>query len=127
MPRVQFTRWKQSGEARQKSLNPVLPRVAVILGELQFKGASEDLEGCRKCSRAECRVLSADYLKLDRASQPFFSSINTCRAISFSVSNTPLPWKATASNTGSPRLVSSVLSSSTGMALGRSRLFNCNT
>src|SRR5581483_6039274 len=68
------------------------------------------------------------HLRLQREpSYPFFNSTRTCRATSFSVSNTPLPSKATASKTDSLFLFSSRLRSSIGMAEGRSRLFNCST
>ena len=43
--------------------------------------------------------------------QPFFSSTRTCRATSFKVSKTPVPWEATASNTGSLFLTNSPVSS----------------
>src|ERR1041385_1510960 len=59
--------------------------------------------------------------------QPFFNSIKTSRATSFSVSKTPLPWLAIASNKGSSFLLSSRFSSSIAMALGRSRLLSCRT
>jgi len=58
---------------------------------------------------------------------PCFNSTSTWRAISFRVSNTPLPLKAMASITGSSFLFSSVASLSTGRMLGRSRLLSCNT
>ena len=58
---------------------------------------------------------------------PCFNSVSTCRAISLSVSNTPTPWKATASTTGSFFLRSSRESASTGRIFGRSRLFSCRT
>jgi hypothetical protein len=43
-----------------------------------------------------------------------FNSVSTCRAISFSVSKTPTPWKATASMTGSFFLRSSLERAPTG-------------
>jgi hypothetical protein len=55
---------------------------------------------------------------------PFFNSISTWRAISFSVSNTPTPWNATDSMTGSSFLRRSLESFSTGNAFGRSRLLS---
>jgi len=58
---------------------------------------------------------------------PCFNSVRTCRAISFSVSNTPPPWKAMASMMGSFLRRSSFASVCTGNTLGRSRLFNCRT
>ena len=58
---------------------------------------------------------------------PCFNSSSTCRAISFSVSNTPFPWKAIASITGSSFRRNSLARASTGRTLGRSRLFNCST
>jgi hypothetical protein len=58
---------------------------------------------------------------------PCFNSSSTCRAISFSVSNTPFPWKAIASVTGSSFRRNSLARASTGRTLGRSRLFNCST
>jgi len=58
---------------------------------------------------------------------PCFNSTSTWRAISFRVSNTPLPLKAMASITGSSFLFSSVASLSTGRMFGRSRLLSCST
>ena len=58
---------------------------------------------------------------------PRLSSLKTCRAHSRKVSNTPQPWQAIASNTGSSRRMSSLRRKSTGSTLGRSRLFSCST
>jgi len=63
-----------------------------------------------------------------RSLQPlFFSSASTNFATSFSVSNTPWPWIATASITGSPFFCSCFVSAGTAIAFGKSRLFNCKT
>jgi hypothetical protein len=58
---------------------------------------------------------------------PCFRSVSTCLAISFSVSKTPGPWKATASIMGSFLRRSCFDSASTGRTLGRSRLLSCKT
>ncbi len=55
------------------------------------------------------------------------SSYSTCLATALSVSNTPIPWVATASKVGSPLKLRSRYMSSTGTAVGRSRLLNCST
>ena len=56
----------------------------------------------------------------------FFSSVRTSFATAFSVSKTPVPFIATASNVGSPLKFSWPYISSIGSAVGRSRLLNCS-
>ena len=52
------------------------------------------------------------------------SSYRTCFAEAFRVSNTPMPWVATASKVGSPLVLSARYMVSTATAVGRSRLLN---
>jgi hypothetical protein len=55
-------------------------------------------------------------------SRPFFSSMITCFAIAFNVSNTPVPSAAHASKSGEFRGLSTLRNSSTGTTFGRSLL-----
>jgi len=63
----------------------------------------------------------------DMVAQPLFSSPRTKRPHSFRVSNTPTPLKAIASKTASSFLWRAFFNSSTGRALGKSRLLSWRT
>src|ERR1044071_3672238 len=82
--------------------------------------------------RADRRVVQArdgDAVGVGRAADEdhfFFSSVSTSFATAFSVSNTPVPFIANASNVGSPLKLSWRYISSIGSAVGRSRLLNCS-
>src|ERR1043166_1298947 len=109
-------------------LDPIPLRVDVRRPRFDFLG--------RVCARAEgadrglVQARDRDAVGVRPAADLdpfFFSSVRTSFATAFSVSNTPVPFIATASNVGSPLKLSWPYIASIGMAVGRSRLLNCST
>lgn len=89
-------------------------------GDRQLRGAGGGVDGSGAAVPHVARDVVPAYL-------PLRSSSRTILAIIFRVSKTPVPLLAIASKIGSPLVCSAFFISSTGMAVGRSRLLNCRT
>src|SRR4029079_1090402 len=110
--------------------------VHLLLDEVPLRrdagGPRVDLLGrvVRRAERADRRLVQAgdgDAISVGGTADAdhfFFSSVSTSFATAFSVSNTPVPFIATASNVGSPLKLSWPYIWSIGSAVGRSRLLN---